>query len=203
MTKEKANQKTTKDSQEVISLNDQSISALSTFNSLTLPQRDQWGKMPFLFFPMEESQPNLLLGDYLQKKGVETFPEALTRAIKTHLKKMSHELYELCEYGHSDNLYVLINVINHSQQNPTFTLSKEGMTTLLKTSLYSNQALMTSLIGLQSNQTSKPLPNSQGRSPASTISPNNSRFVYTVEVFKRMDVEFNNPYLEVIANPLD
>jgi hypothetical protein len=70
----------------------------------------------------------------------------INMALNTHLLKMNNELQSLCEYGSSDNYFAfenLMNIIKDQKQN--FTASKNNVQVLLKTTIFSNMALMSSL----------------------------------------------------------
>jgi hypothetical protein len=70
--------------------------------------------------------------------------ELVHEALDIHLSKTYSEIRELCEYGVSDNYYIYENLITHIK-NSEFSAATTNMNTLLKTTLFSNLALVTTL----------------------------------------------------------
>ncbi len=113
--------------------------------------------------------------------------ELVHKAIDIHLSKTYSEIRELCEYGVSDNYYIYENLITHIKNNK-FEAAPSNMNTLLKTTIFSNMALTTSL----EKQTKTP-----GRSIAS-IGDNEKSTPYAGEVMTRLNVKWANQYFEYI-----
>ena len=114
--------------------------------------------------------------------------ELVHKAIDIHLSKTYAEIREICEYGFSDNYYIYENLITHIKNNK-FEASNQYMNTLLKTTVFSNIALMTSL--------EKQKARSQERSIASENTMNKNA-PYAAEVISRLDVSWANQYFEYI-----
>lgn len=70
--------------------------------------------------------------------------ELVHQALDIHLSKTYSEIRELCEYGVSDNYYIYENLITHIK-NSEFSAATTNLNTLLKTTLFSNLALVTTL----------------------------------------------------------
>lgn len=113
--------------------------------------------------------------------------EMVHKAIDIHLSKTYSEIRELCEYGVSDNYYIYENLITHIKNNK-FEAGTSNMNTLLKTTLFSNMALTTSL--------EKQTPVS-GRSIAS-IGDDAEKSPYTKEVMARLNVKWAAQYFDYI-----
>lgn len=111
--------------------------------------------------------------------------ELVHKALDIHLAKTYSEIRELCEYGVSDNYYIYENLITHIKNNK-FEADNKNMNTLLKTTVFSNMALMTSIAG--QGGTSTP-----SRSIASS-SKNN----YSSDVIARLSVSWANQYFDFI-----
>lgn len=109
--------------------------------------------------------------------------EYVANAIDIHLSKTYFELKELCEYGSSDNYYIYENLITHTK-NTNFGASEENMKILLKTTLFSNLAIINSL---NKNE------NATGRSIASA---NENGSVYTKELISKLNVNWTLDYFK-------
>lgn len=148
------------------------------------------------------SRPELLLPlskDELTPKVIDVIKSAKTpmsevavndlvhKAIDIHLAKTYSEIRELCEYGVSDNYYIYENLITYIKNNK-FEAAPKNMNTLLKTTLFSNMALMSSL-----NKQTK----TTGRSIASANSPE-TKNPYANEVMTRLNVTWANQFFDYI-----
>ena len=109
------------------------------------------------------------------------------KAIDIHLEKTFTEIKELCEYGVSDNYYIYENLITHIKSNK-FEADNKNMTTLLKTTIFSNMALMNSL--------DKHYETKQGRAIASV--KENKDVGYGNEITSRLNVTWANQYFNYI-----
>jgi len=125
-------------------------------------------------------------GDYLNSFAVN---ELVHKALDIHLAKTYSEIRELCEYGVSDNYYIYENLITHIKNNK-FEADNKNMNTLLKTTIFSNIALMTSLNGHNKAVTS-------GRSIASVVNES-KKMTYASEVMARLNVNWANQYFDFI-----
>lgn len=115
--------------------------------------------------------------------------ELVHKALDIHLAKTYSEIRELCEYGVSDNYYIYENLITHIKNNK-FEAGSQNMNTLLKTTIFSNIALITSFDRAAESS-------SQGRSIAS-IGGESKKSAYTSEVMARLNVNWASQYFEFI-----
>ncbi len=110
--------------------------------------------------------------------------EIVKNAVDIHLAKTFIELRELCTYGSSSNYYIYENLVTHTQSeklNP----STASMNILLKTTLFSNRALLTSLSRFDNNQ---------GRAIASE----KLKLPFNEEFAKRLSVSWSNDYFNIL-----
>jgi hypothetical protein len=114
--------------------------------------------------------------------------EMVHKALVIHLAKTYSEIRELCEYGVSDNYYIYENLITHIKNNK-FEADSKNMNTLLKTTIFSNIALMTSLEAHAGS-------NAGGRSIASVS--DNKKSNYATEVMARLNVNWASQYFDFI-----
>ncbi|MBC7712614.1 MAG: hypothetical protein H7177_04720 [Rhizobacter sp.] len=115
--------------------------------------------------------------------------EMVHQAIDIHLANTYSEIRELCEFGVSNNYYIYENLITHIK-NSEFKPAEKNMNTLLKTTIFSNIALVTSLDKIQAT----PM-----RSIAS-VEPKAKEFSapYANEVMSRLSVEWAKEYFDHI-----
>lgn len=146
---------------------------------------------PELFLPVEKAGVTPRVIDiYRGMKGQissSAASEIMQNAVNIHLAKTYTELRELCDYGASSNYYIYENLITHIK-NTSFKASTDNMNILLKTTLFSNRALITSL--------GKDKPVSTGRSIASE----KSNVPYTEDVVARLNVPWSNEYYSFLKN---
>jgi hypothetical protein len=114
--------------------------------------------------------------------------ELVHKALDIHLAKTYSEIRELCEYGVSDNYYIYENLITHIKNNK-FEADNKNMNTLLKTTIFSNIALMNSI--------DKQSVSASGRSIAS-ITKDQKIPTYATEVMARLNVTWANQYFDYI-----
>ncbi len=152
---------------------------------------------PELSLPLskEENTPRVI--DILknQNSAMNEFAinELVHKALDIHLVKTYSEIRELCEYGSSDNYYIYENLITHIKSND-FTAESKNMNTLLKTTLFSNLALMSSL-----NQKTKL--DKSGRSIATTeMLGKEEKTPYANEVMARLNVTWAKQYFDYIKS---
>ena len=144
---------------------------------------------PELFLPVSKEGTTPRVIDIL--RGMKTpssdsaVAEIIDGALNIHLAKTYTELRELCDFGSSSNYYIYENLITHIK-NHQFKASTDSMNILLKTTLFSNRALITSL--------SKDKTVSKGRSIASE----KANIPYTDEVVSRLNVPWANEYFRFI-----
>jgi hypothetical protein len=110
------------------------------------------------------------------------------KAIDIHLANTYSEVRELCEFGASNNYYIYENLITHIK-NSDFKPVTKNMNTLLKTTIFSNIALVTSLDKIQAT----PM-----RSIASVVTTKGNSTPYANEVMARLSVEWAKEYFDHI-----
>jgi len=168
------------------------LTKLFTYDASKYNDEMYLASRPELLLPIskEEIMPKVVdvMKNSNGKMSESAINELVHKAIDIHLSKTYAEIRELCEYGFSDNYYIYENLITHIKNNK-FEASNQNMNTLLKTTVFSNIALMTSL--------EKQKPRSQERSIASeNIIQKNAP--YAAEVISRLDVSWANQYFEYI-----
>jgi hypothetical protein len=143
---------------------------------------------PELYLPVTKEGTNPKVIDILlsnkDKMAESAIHELMQNALNIHLTKTYTELRELCDYGTSSNYYIYENLITHIKSTK-FDPSVANMNTLLKTTLFSNRAIITSL-----SKDKKP----QGRSIASE----GLKIPFSEEVVARMKVPWVNDYFNYI-----
>lgn len=147
-------------------------------------------KHPELMLPVAEDQDRPRAIDLLSKKpevSKSEQSEIVKNALGLHLKRTYMELRELCEYGVSQNYYIFENLMTHSK-SAGITSNTDGVKILLKTTLFSNLALKTSLT--QFKEKSAP----SGRTPASTVTELQDN--KEKEVMKRLNVTWMKDYYQ-------
>lgn len=115
--------------------------------------------------------------------------ELVHKALDIHLAKTYSEIRELCEYGVSDNYFVYENLITHIK-NHKFEADATNMNILLKTTLFSNMALTTSL--------EKHTGQMPSRRSIASISGDGKKGTYVGEVMTRLNVTWANQYFDYI-----
>lgn len=149
-------------------------------------------KRPELLLPLSRDAITPRVIDVIRSssdgKGDIVANELVHKALDIHLAKTYSEIKELCEYGVSDNYYIYENLITHIKNNK-FSADDKNMNTLLKTTIFSNMALMTSL---EKNEGPK-----LGRSIASK-SDEHLKTMYSSEVISRLNVPWVGQYFNYI-----
>lgn len=112
--------------------------------------------------------------------------EMVHGALDIHLSKTYAEIRELCELGVSDNYYIYENLITHIK-NSSFAPIEKNMNTLLKTTVFSNIALVTALEKIQIT----PM-----RTIASVQSKKDVSAPYSNELMTRLNVEWAREYYD-------
>jgi hypothetical protein len=151
---------------------------------------------PELLLPLskEEATPKVIDIIRGSKESFTDFAinEMVHKALDIHLAKTYSEIRELCEYGVSDNYYIYENLITHIKNNK-FEADSSNMNTLLKTTVFSNVALMTSL-----EKQVKARTHTTGRSIAS-VDGSEKRGPYIGEIMARLNVTWANQYFDFIS----
>ena len=144
---------------------------------------------PELYLPLTKDAKSPTVADIIKSKNIETnaeVTELVKKALDIHLQKTYQELAELCEYGSSSNYYIYENLITHVKST-NFQATNENMSTLLKSTVFSNMALITAFDNFKE----------KGRSIASE-----GKFTahYTTDIVKKMNVEWTYEYFKKIKN---
>lgn len=147
---------------------------------------------PELSLPIVKTEVTPKVIDIFRSEGTKInsskMNELVHTAIDTHLSKTYSEIRELCEFGVSDNYYIYENMITHIK-NTQFTPSASNMNTLLKTTVFSNFALVTSL-----NKSQPQLM----RSIASAELKKDLATPFSNEVITRLNVEWAREYYDYL-----
>jgi hypothetical protein len=142
---------------------------------------------PELYLPVgqEGTTPSVMdiIKGTKEKMSEVAVSELMQNAVNLHLAKTYTELRELCDYGASSNYYIYENLITHIK-NSSFPASSKNMDTLLKTTLFSNRAILTSL----NKETA------QGRAIASE----KAKIPFSDEVIARLNVPWANEYFNYL-----
>ena len=148
---------------------------------------------PELSLPISKSEVNPKVVDIMRNEGEKItesrMNELVHSAIDLHLSKTYNEIRELCEFGVSDNYYIYENMITHIK-NTNFPPAPSNMNTLLKTTVFSNIALVTALEKVQAT----PM-----RSIASVdVKKKDTSVPYSNEVMARLNVEWAREYYDYL-----
>lgn len=142
-------------------------------------------KFPELSLPMADNGPTFY--ETLKTHGIQNYPNFFENAVAFHLAKTYKELSEICDSGTSENYYNYENLTRHiKREGKKFTRSTEAFKAYMKTTLFSNTALLESL-----GKTVK-----RGRVPASASEP-----VYTKHLMKQLDAPWSPRYFQKIGRP--
>jgi hypothetical protein len=149
---------------------------------------------PELLLPLSKDETTPRIIDVIRggKEPASNFVinETVHKALDLHLSKTYSEIRELCDYGVSDNYYIYENLITHIKNNK-FDADSSNMNILLKTTIFSNMALMTSL---EKQTTEKPL----GRSIAS-VQAEKKKGPYVSEIMTRLNITWAEQYFDFIS----
>jgi hypothetical protein len=137
---------------------------------------------PELYLPVSKDDVTPKVIDMISKSD-SNMQEIVQNAVNLHLAKTYTELRELCDSGTSSNYYIYENLITHIK-NAKFSPSTASMNILLKTTLFSNRAIITSI-----NK-----PSTTGR----TIASEKSKIPFTDEVVARFNAQWANDYFNFI-----
>lgn len=147
---------------------------------------------PELSLPVVKDEIYPKVVDILRSEGTSLntakVADTFNKALDIHLAKTYSELRELCEYGVSDNYYIYENLITHIKSTQ-FNAKSENLDTLLKTTVFSNMALVTSLDKNTVFQKSRAI-SSVKKDPANT---------YSTELISRLNINWATEYLEYIS----
>lgn len=136
---------------------------------------------PELYLPVSDSSATPRVIDLLKQDHANT--SVVQKAIDSHVNKTYAELAELCEYGSSDNYYAFENLHTEMKRRQIGTPGPKAMSVLLKTTVFSNKALIESL------KRSSP---KSSRAPASML----NAVDFDHEVMQRLGVPWANQYYQ-------
>lgn len=145
---------------------------------------DQYARyFPELYLSMDTNSATPRALD-LARKNAPKAEDYVQKAIDQHVEKTYSELAELCEYGTSDNYYAFENLHTEIRKKSVASANSSGMGILLKTTVFSNKAVIESLKKYKS----------ASRMPASAI----EQVDYEYEVMKRLGVPWAKSYYQAI-----
>tara|TARA_R110000868_G_scaffold64597_2_gene194050 strand:+ start:22860 stop:23750 length:891 start_codon:yes stop_codon:yes gene_type:complete len=145
---------------------------------------DQYSRyFPELYLSMDTSSPTPRALDLARKDSQKT-SSYVQKAVDQHVDKTYAELAELCEYGTSDNYYAFENLHTEIRKKSVAQANSQGMGILLKTTVFSNKAVLESLKKHKA----------ASRMPAST----GLQVDYEFEVMKRLGVPWAKSYYQAI-----
>jgi len=158
----------------------------STMNMIQDPQ--VLALFPEMSLPVTNENVRPRVIDIVRSKNLKSneVEAVVSKAISVHLTKTYKELRELCESGASNNYYIYENLLTHVRTKGGLNQSEKGVGILLKTTLFSNTVLMTSL---EKKKT-------KGRGIASSTEKTN----YKKELSQRMGIQWTNSYLERVKD---
>lgn len=146
---------------------------------------------PELSLPLVKDEVYPKVVDILKKENDKlsssTIQQTIGDALDIHLAKTYTEIRQLCEFGVSDNYYIYENLITHIKST-SFNAKTENLETLLKTTVFSNLALVTSL---EKNMTTRTVASQKIKDPAK---------VYSNELLTRLNINWAHEYLDYIKN---
>lgn len=146
---------------------------------------------PELFLPMEVDDHSTTLADVIKESPELDKNVAFEQALKVHLTKTYKELEELCDSGHSSNYYNYENLTRHIKSYRShYQAGGQPFKTLVKTTIFSNMALIESLELGQPTQ-------SRSRMPASVGGRDNSPSAnqYQDKMLKDLNLSWSKKYL--------
>ncbi len=148
---------------------------------------------PELALPISSKESNIrvidILKDQSQTRNLGGTRAVITKALSTHLNRTYTELTELCESGYSKNYYTYENLSTHIRnQGQHFSPSNKNMSVLLKTTLFSNWALIKSLTHQSHTR--------HIRRPASQAS--SSTRAYGEAISHKLNIPWAKAYFEVM-----
>lgn len=140
---------------------------------------------PELTLPVSKGNTRPAVVDLLKQAATEQEGQKIVYgAFDLHLSKTYSEIKELCEYGNSNNYYTFENLNTLVKKN-AFTKNSKNLNTLLRTTLFSNMALKSSL---NKNST---------KTPSRGIASENPSFIkLESEVVERLGVHWSNDYFK-------
>ena len=102
-------------------------------------------RYPELSLPVVSDDIIPTVADIIKRDGQSHAHEILQNALNIHIIKTHSELRYLCENGVSNNYYTFENLVTHIHRQPEFVPNSDNMKYLLKTTIFSNMALIKSI----------------------------------------------------------
>ncbi len=101
---------------------------------------------PELYLPMTEGSKKPQVIDIIRNQDKEMWSSTIKKALSYHAFKTYREIEQLCQLGKSTNYYNFQNLLTTIQKSKSeFKPSRKNLTILLKTTIFSNMALLSSL----------------------------------------------------------
>ncbi len=144
---------------------------------------------PELMLPVTKDSLHPNVSELISSNKTIGAKEAVEKAVNIHLEKTLDELAELCDSGASSNYYIYENLITHIKKQG-FRPNQNNMKVLLKTSIFSNRALIKSF--------EKSASKSRGRTIASIGS--SPKEFYTETMTNRLGVEWSETYFDSMTS---
>ncbi len=146
-------------------------------------KKEYYTTHPEMHLPLSHSgqHPSIVDSVVSSKEVKPDINKLVTTAYKVHLEKNYQELRTLCQNGQSRNYYVFENLITYIKSHRNFSKSAFGMKSLLKTTIFSNIALMHAFKSM--------IP--KGRSIASNSKEYST---FEEEIFSRLDATWTKDY---------
>ena len=127
------------------------------------------------------------LADNIISDSTKTPQDHLKTSINVHLENNYNEIKELCQTGQSNNYYAFENLVGHTRENAEFKATNANLNSLLKTSVFANHAIITSLWKYRK----------RGRTIASTENSANNPVIY--EITNRMNANWALDYFRNLS----
>ena len=148
---------------------------------------------PELFLPISKESLHPTVMDMVKNEGKGSSAKWLESAMDTHIAKTYQELSELCESGASSNYYVFENLVTHINKKSNFGPTSENMKILMKTTLFSNMALLNSM--------ERSLPKETTKAPTRGIaSVKMNHDYYSHRVVERLGLDWASDYFANVKN---
>jgi len=153
--------------------------------------KDTNAYFPELSLPMNPDSETPTLGQILNYDKKIDRNIAFQQALKVHLTKTYKELEELCNSGSSSNYYNFANLEQYIKHNKKkYQQGPQALTTLYKTTIFSNMALIKSL----ENPIAKV--KKHQRTPASVSTAQKWDNIYQDHMIKKLNVSWTKRYLK-------
>lgn len=158
----------------------------SIYKPEVLTDKSKHSSYPELMLPVTKDSLHPNVAELISSSKTSLTKEVVEKAINIHLEKTLEELTELCDTGASNNYYIYENLITHIKKQG-FRANETNMKVLLKTSIFSNRALIKSF--------EKSASKSRGRGIAS-VKKSAPKELYTETMVGRLGVEWSESYFD-------